>query len=68
LSPPETDYSGMTANERMYAAGLLDQFDNAAKSRNRDAMIRILMQVNIPAADAASIANKILAAANQYGY
>jgi hypothetical protein len=58
----------MTTNERLFAAGLIDRFDIAAKSRSRDTMIHILMQVNIPAGEAASIANKILAAPNLYGY
>ena len=68
MSTDRADYSGMTTNERLYASGLVDQFDLAAKSRNRDTMIHILLQVNIPAADAASIANKILAAPSMYGY
>jgi hypothetical protein len=58
----------MTTNERLYDAGLLDQFDSAAKSHNRDAMIQILMQVAISAEDSASIADKILAVPSRYGY
>jgi hypothetical protein len=68
LSSNKADYSGMTTNERLYAAGLLDQFDIATKSHNRDAMVQILVQVNIPAGEAASIASKILAAPGLYGY
>ncbi len=63
-----TNYNAMTTNERLYAAGLLERFDVAAKSHDRDAMIQILIQVNISNGDAASIADKILAAPGRYGY
>jgi hypothetical protein len=68
LSSDRADHSGMTTNERLYAAGLLDQFGIAAKSHSRDAMIQILMQVKIPAEEAALIASKILATPGLYGY
>ena len=68
MSSGRADYSGVSTNERLYAAGLLDRFDIAAKSQSRDTMIRILLQVKIPAEEAASIVNKILAAPGLYGY
>lgn len=51
-------YAGMTINERLYAAGLMDQFDAAARARDRDAMISILNEVDV--GDAAGSANAIL--------
>jgi len=56
----------MTVNERLYAAGLMESFDAAAKSRNRAEMIRILEQVDLP--NAASSVDRILADPEGYGY
>jgi hypothetical protein len=64
---PSND-NAMTVNERLYVAGLLDQFGSAAKSHSRDTMIQILMQVNISSEEATSIVDKILEAPGQYGY
>src|SRR4026207_496787 len=36
------EYSGMTWNERLADAGLLEEWDSAAKRRDRSAMVRIL--------------------------
>lgn len=68
MKPSESQYDGMTANERLHAAGLLGQFDAAVKTQNRDAMLKMLKDVNISANDAVIIADKILAAPKQYGY
>jgi len=56
----EAQFDGMTVNERLFSAGLLEAFDAATQRRNRDAMITILGQVAV--ADAESIADSILAA------
>jgi hypothetical protein len=45
----------MTTNERLVAAGLLELFDAAARSRNRDEMVRILGEVDISEVDARGI-------------
>jgi hypothetical protein len=41
------NYSGMTVNERLYEAGLLDAWDAAASSRNRDRLIELLGKVGL---------------------
>ena len=38
-------YAGMTVNERLFAAGLLDEFDDATAAGNRAKMIEILSRV-----------------------
>ena len=63
-----SQYDSMTVNERLFVAGLLEQFDSAAKTRSKGKMIEILIQVNISPDEAASIADKILAVPSQYGY
>jgi hypothetical protein len=62
----ERRYAGMTANEPLFDAGLMDAFDFAAKARNRAEMIRLLMNVGVD--DAASSADTILESPKRYGY
>ncbi len=62
------DYSGMTVNERLYAAGLLDQWDRAAKSGDRKTMIELLTKVQLVESDAAWTADTILANPAKYGF
>ena len=40
-------YSGMTMNERLYFAGLVDRWAAAFRSRDREAMLRICAQAGI---------------------
>lgn len=60
------DYSAMTVNERLVEAGLLEAFDVAAKARNREAMLRLLAEVDV--AHPASTADPILNDPKRYGY
>jgi|HubBroStandDraft_6_1064221.scaffolds.fasta_scaffold42220_5 hypothetical protein len=32
---PKPDFRGMTTNERLFAVGLMDKFDSAARKRDR---------------------------------
>jgi len=63
----KTDYSGMTVNERLYAAGLLEAWDAAAKSRDRNRMIELLNEIDL-SNQAESISDKILANPKFYGF
>ena len=60
------DYSAMTVNERLFAAGLLVAFDRAARSHDRASMIEILASVE--AKDPAWSVDTILANPRKYGY
>lgn len=40
-------YSGMTVNERLYASGLLQKFDDAVKEKDINKIIRILKEVEL---------------------
>lgn len=64
----EKKYSGMTTNERMFVAGLLDDFDTAARRRDRSRMIAILLQVEFDHAEASSIVDTILSNPATYGF
>ncbi|MDD4890992.1 MAG: hypothetical protein PHU85_13810 [Phycisphaerae bacterium] len=55
------NYSGMTTNERLVVAGLLDKFDRAARNRNRADMVFLLTQVQLATGEAERIADTVLA-------
>jgi hypothetical protein len=57
---PEGKFRGMTVNERMFEAGLLEQWDNASRARDRRAMIEILSRVDLES-QAEWIADTVLA-------
>ena len=59
-------YEGMTVNERLFDAGLMDAFDAAARARDRAAMIRLLIDVDVE--DAAWSADTILQRPERYGF
>jgi hypothetical protein len=48
-------YEGMTTNERLYEAGLLQTFNAAAFSKDRTKMMELLIAVAIKRADAERI-------------
>lgn len=62
--PP--DYSGMTVNERLFAAGLVDAFDDAARRRDRDKMIELLRRVEVETPEWS--VDTILAHPERYGF
>jgi hypothetical protein len=41
-------FAGMTVNERLFEAKMLDQWDAAARRRDREMMISILTNVEVP--------------------
>jgi hypothetical protein len=61
-------FSGMTVNERLHEAKLLDVFDRACRARERDEILRLLLEVHLTPADAASSADAILKDPKRYGY
>ena len=62
----ENRYSGMTVNERLIAAGLVEAFDAAARARDRSEMVSILSQVDVDYA--AWSADTILQNPEEYGF
>jgi hypothetical protein len=66
--PPQRErHGGMTVNERLFAANLLETFNAAARSGKRAEMIDLLGRVEL-ADQAAWIADQILAHPDRYGY
>ena len=60
------NYTGMTVNERLFTAGLLDAFDRAAHARSRDEVLSILKRVEVDHPE--STADSILENPAKYGY
>jgi len=58
--------SGMTVNERLFHVGLVDQWDAAARRRDRAAMVDILKRVEVP--EPMPIIDTILADPKKYGF
>ena len=65
-SPP--DYSGMTVNERLFAADQLDAYDDAARNRDLDAMVAILVGVQLTPDQARETSEAVLADPAKHGY
>jgi hypothetical protein len=63
----KSNYQGMTVNERLVVAGLIEQWDAAVRQRDRDGMIETLKQVDI-GSDADKIADAVLKNPALYGF
>jgi len=61
-------YAGMTVNERLSEAGLLPEFDQAARLRDRELMLDILKRVGMTLEQSEYTADTILDNPAHYGY
>jgi hypothetical protein len=61
------NYSGMTTNERLFVAGLLDAFEDAARRRDQNRMIELLCRVSFTTDEAAAICETTLSDPEAYG-
>lgn len=68
MSARERDFAGMTVNERLFAAGLVREFDAAIDSGNRQLAIHLLEQVAMSEVSAASTVDAVLVDPAKYGY
>jgi len=66
--PNDHNLRGMTANERLFTLGLLDEFGDAARHRNKNIMIDLLSQCDIPRSEAERIADMVLKDPQRYGF
>ena len=64
----ERGHLGMTVNERLLLAGLFDEFAAAARERDRDGMIAILVRAELPRDAAVATTDAVLADPKRYGY
>jgi hypothetical protein len=66
--PSKEELDGMTVNERLYACGLLYAFDEAARNRDRDQMITILLQTTLDRENAEATTDAVMKNPEMYGY
>jgi hypothetical protein len=59
MQDEKPNFAGMTTNERLFAAKLLDQFDDAVRQGDVVKMIELLTAVDL-SADAPAIAEAVL--------
>jgi hypothetical protein len=57
----------MTTNERLFEAGLMSEWERAARSRNRERMIELLAKVDL-GDQAEWIADTVLSKPGKYGF
>ncbi len=62
----EPSLAGMTVNERLWHVGIIDRWDEAARRRDRGAMIAPLEQVDVP--EPHLIADAVLADPKKFGF
>ena len=63
-----SEFAGMTVNERLFHAGLMEQFDAAIEAKKRDAAISILQETELPIEAATETVTAILNNPGMYGY
>ncbi len=66
LKRNEPSLAGMTVNERLSHVGTIDQWDEAARRRDRGTMIALLEQVEVR--DPHLIADAVLADPKKFGF
>jgi hypothetical protein len=58
----------MTVNERLSDAGLLEQFDIAARARDRARLVELLVRAELSREQAEDTVRALLAHPRRYGY
>ena len=64
----ESELAGMTVNERLFAFDLFAEFDQAAKTRNKNELIKILMRAKFSKQVAVETTEALLLNPAKYGY
>jgi len=64
----ETELKGMTVNERLFCLGLLGQWDEAAKIRNRQKMIEVLIKCEFSQEQSEQTTDSVLKNPAKYGF
>jgi len=61
MSENAPDYSGMTLNERLFHAGLLDEFDAAVAAKDVENAVAVLEHVNVERKEAKQTVERLIA-------
>jgi hypothetical protein len=63
-----SNFDGMTVNERLFVAGLLEEWDAAMNTADRSRAIEILTRADMSEDGAASTVDAVLANPAKYGF
>ena len=66
--PTDRELGGMTVNERLFACGVLDKWDDAVRRRSRQEMIEVLCSVALTEEQAAQTTDTVLLNPKKYGF
>jgi len=58
----------MTVNERLFVAGLVEQFDAAIKSRDRRSAVELVRQLSMSESEAGATTDAVRANPTKYGF
>jgi hypothetical protein len=66
--PTDQELSGMTVNERLWVCGVFEKWVDAAKRRNREDMVSVLMSVAFTELQAGYTTDAVLKNPAYYGF
>jgi hypothetical protein len=66
--PRDGEFDGMTVNERLVVAGIIEKWDDAVRRRCRSEMIAALRWVAFTETQAAQTADAVLHSPEKYGF
>jgi hypothetical protein len=58
----------MTLNERLFEAGLIEEFEAAVRARDRERIVAVLVKVKLAPDEAARTTDRLLANPKYYGF
>jgi hypothetical protein len=68
MNSSRPNYSGMTINERLFVAGLLEDFDSAVGAGDCKAAIDVLHKIDLDERQAGQTVDAVLAEPSKYGF
>lgn len=66
--PTDEELGGMTVNERLFARGLIEKWDDAIRRRSRSEMIEVLRAIALTENQATQTADAVLKNPQAYGF
>ena len=61
-------FGGLTLNERLHVSGLLERFDEAIHSQNKDEAVKLLLKTGMRKVEAEETVGEIIKDPKAYGY
>ena len=68
MDDPTDDLRGATVNERLVLTGLMDEYEQAARDRDAERIVVLLVRTRLPRAAAEQTVAAVLAQQEFYGF